>query len=38
LLWGMTLLLPFIHLFVPEVWGEVDPRPLPTRFQSALSG
>jgi surface polysaccharide O-acyltransferase-like enzyme len=22
LLWGMTLLLPYIHLFAPEVWGE----------------
>jgi surface polysaccharide O-acyltransferase-like enzyme len=32
LLWGMTLLLPFIHLFVPEVWGECYWNATPTLY------
>jgi len=32
LLWGMTLLLPFIHLFFPEVWGEAFWNPTPTLY------
>jgi surface polysaccharide O-acyltransferase-like enzyme len=32
LLWGMTLLLPFIHLFFPEVWGEAFWNVTPTLY------
>jgi surface polysaccharide O-acyltransferase-like enzyme len=32
LLWGMTLLLPFIHLYAPEVWGECYWNATPTLY------
>ena len=32
LLWGMTLLLPYIHLFFPEVWGEAFWNATPTLY------
>ncbi len=31
-LWGMTLLLPFIHLYFPEVWGECYWNATPTLY------
>jgi surface polysaccharide O-acyltransferase-like enzyme len=31
-LWGLTLLLPFIHLYFPEVWGECYWNATPTLY------
>lgn len=32
LLWGLTLLLPFIHLYYPQVWGECYWNATPTLY------